>query len=74
MYKKYTQIVFNIKEKEVLESRYCKERNRRVADRIEAVLLNADGWTQKQVTQALRIRYETEQVSKNPFPNIIPSL
>jgi transposase len=46
-------------EKEQLELRHKTERDRRVADRIKAVLLNSEGWSQKQISQALRIRYET---------------
>ena len=50
------KIELTIKEKEELESRHSKERDGRVRDRIKAVLLNAEGWTQKQIAQALRIR------------------
>lgn len=53
------KIELTIKEKQDLESQHSKERDHRVADRIKAVLLNAEGWTQKQIAQALRIRYET---------------
>ena len=56
-------------EKEELESRHRKERDRRIADRIKAVLLNAEGWTQKQIAQALRIRYETVQDHLNDYRN-----
>ncbi len=61
------RIELTIKEKEELESQYSKERDRRVADRIKAVLLNAEGWTQKQIAQALRIRYETVQDHLNDY-------
>jgi len=54
-------IEFTRAEKEQLELRHRKERDRRVADRIKAVLLRSEGWTQKQIAQALRIRYETVQ-------------
>lgn len=47
------------KEKEKLEKRHRTERDRRVADRIKAVLLHAEGWTQVEIAQALRIRPET---------------
>ena len=40
-----------------------------MADRIKAVLLNAEGWTQKQIAQALRIRYETVQDHLNDYRN-----
>ncbi|WP_338453673.1 helix-turn-helix domain-containing protein [Candidatus Bealeia paramacronuclearis] len=63
------KIELTIKEKQDLEFQHSKERDRRVADRIKAVLLNAEGWTQKQIAQALRIPYETVQdhlTSQNP--------
>ena len=41
--------------KESLEKQHRQERDRRVADRIKAVLLCAEGWTQTQIAQALRI-------------------
>jgi len=46
------KIILTIIEKEELELQHRKERDRRVADRIKAVLLNAEGWTQKQIAQA----------------------
>ncbi len=46
-------------EKENLEKRHKTERDKRLADRIKAVLLCNEGWTQKQISQALRIRPET---------------
>lgn len=67
MYKFDMRIELTIKEKENLESQHRKERDRRVADRIKAVLLNAEGWTQKQIAQALRIRYETVQDHLNDY-------
>jgi transposase len=63
------KIVLTIIEKEALELQHSKERDRRVADRIKAVLLNAEGWTQKQIAQALRIRYETVQDHLNDYQN-----
>lgn len=63
------RIELTIREKEELESQHSKERDRRVADRIKAVLLNAEGWTQKQIAQALRIRYETVQDHLNDYKN-----
>lgn len=56
-------------DKELLENRHRTERDRRVADRLKAVLLNAEGWTQKQIAQALRIRYETVQNHLNDYKN-----
>lgn len=61
------KIELTIKEKEELESRHSKERDGRVRDRIKAVLLTAEGWTQKQIAQALRIRYETVQDHLNDY-------
>lgn len=46
-------------EKERLEREHKKARDRRVADRIKAVLLHSEGWSQLQISQALRIRPET---------------
>ena len=63
------KIELSIKEKEELELQHSKERDRRVADRIKAVLLNAEGWTQMQIAQALRIRYETVQDHLNDYKN-----
>ena len=61
------KIELTVREKEELESQHSKERDRRVADRIKAVLLTAEGWTQKQIAQALRIRYETVQDHLNDY-------
>jgi transposase len=49
--------------------RHRKERDRRVADRFKAILLSAEGWTQQQIAQALRIRYETVQNHLNDYRN-----
>ena len=46
-------------EKGALEARHRKERDRRVADRIKAVLLSDEGWSITQIAQALRIHVET---------------
>lgn len=61
------KIELKFREKEDLELQHSKERDRRVADRIKAVLLTAEGWTQKQIAQALRIRYETVQDHLNDY-------
>lgn len=47
------------KEKQKLEKRHKNERDGRVRDRIKAVLLHNEGWTQIEIAQALRIRPET---------------
>ena len=39
--------------------RHRTERDRHAADRINAVLLHDEGWTQVEIAQALRIRPET---------------
>lgn len=44
------RIILTPSEKEELESQHKRERDRRIADRIKAVLLNAEGWTQMRVT------------------------
>jgi transposase len=46
-------------EQESLESKHRRERDGRVRDRIKAVLLCAEGWSQIQIAQALRIHVET---------------
>lgn len=46
-------------EKANLENQHKRERDRRIADRIKAVLLNSEGWSQVEISQALRIRPET---------------
>ncbi|MEI6806773.1 MAG: IS630 family transposase [Myxococcaceae bacterium] len=46
-------------EKEELEIRHSKERDGRIRDRIKAVLLFAEGWSQRQIAQALRLHPET---------------
>lgn len=42
-----------------LETRHRRERDGRVRDRIKAVLLRNEGWTHRQIAQALRIHEET---------------
>lgn len=53
------EIILTSADKQALEEQHKKERDRRIADRIKAVLLHCEGWTQKQISQALRIRAET---------------
>jgi transposase len=59
MYPLCMVIVLENREKQELESRHRTERDRRVADRIKAVLLCAEGWKQYQIAQALRIHPDT---------------
>ncbi len=42
-----------------LEKRHRVERDGRIRDRIKAVLLKSEGWTDRQIAQALRIHEET---------------
>ena len=59
MYTIGMRIILTNTEKEELESQHRRERDRRVADRIKAVLLCAEGWKQYQIAQALRIHPDT---------------
>jgi len=52
-------IKLSSEQKAALEKQHKTERDRRIADRIKAVLLHVEGWTQNQIAQALRIRPET---------------
>ncbi len=58
-YKRRMEINLTPDEKKALEAQHKRERDRRVADRIKAVLLHAEGWSQMAIAQALRIRPET---------------
>ena len=49
----------NQEQKRTLENRHRRERDGRVRDRIKAVLLKHEGWTERQVAQALRLHEET---------------
>ena len=46
-------------QKEKLESRHRQESDGRVRDRIKGVLLKNEGWSNKEIAQALRIHEET---------------
>jgi transposase len=46
-------------QKKELEAQHKKERDSKVCDRIKAVLLSSEGWTQSQIAQALRIHETT---------------
>ena len=45
--------------KKALEKRHRGERDSRVCDRIKAVLLKSEGWTDRQIAKALKIHEET---------------
>jgi transposase len=53
------QIHLTAEEKDALEARHKRERDGRVKDRLKAVLLFSEGWSQVAIAQALRIRPET---------------
>ena len=53
------QINLDQKRKIELEIAHKGERDKRVADRIKAVLLNNEGWSNRQIAQGLRIHEET---------------
>jgi transposase len=63
------KIILTPLEKEDLEKQHRRERDGRVRDRIKAVLLNAEGWSQQQIAQALRIHYETIHDHLNDYVN-----
>jgi transposase len=46
-------------QKQELEARHRCERDKRVCDRIKAVLLKSEGWPNRAIAQALRVRVET---------------
>ncbi len=46
-------------QKSDLETRHRTERNGKIRDRIKAVLLHSEGWSQKDIAQALRINEST---------------
>lgn len=53
------KITLTAAQKIELEKQHKIERDKRVADRIKAVLLHSEGWTQRQIAQALRINEPT---------------
>jgi transposase len=53
------KISLTAEQKRDLELLHRHEDDARVCDRIKAVLLNSEGWTQRQIAQALRIHEET---------------
>ena len=52
-------IPLNEEEKQALEQRHRVERDGRVRDRIKAVLLRNEGWSARQIGQALRLHEDT---------------
>lgn len=53
------KLLLTTEEKEDLEIRHKRERDGRIKDRIKAVLLFCEGWSQIQIAQALRIKPAT---------------
>ena len=52
-------ILLSTEEKQSLEIQHKRQRDSRICDRIKAVLLSSEGWTQRQISQALRISPDT---------------
>ncbi len=50
-----------------LDKQHKSERDRRIRDRIKAGLLCSEGWTQRQITQALRINESTVAEHLNDY-------
>lgn len=57
------------KQKTELEVQHKKERNSKVSDRIKAVLLSSEGWSQSQIAQALRIHETTVAIHIKEYLN-----
>lgn len=63
------QINLDQKRKQELEQSHKAEHDGRVRDRIKAVLLNCEGWSNRQIVQALRINEETIFTHLHDFIN-----
>lgn len=61
------KIILTSSQKIVLEQQHKLERDSRVCDRIKAVLLCSEGWSQKQIAQALRIHETTVQTHLSDY-------
>jgi hypothetical protein len=64
------EIKLNQQYKQELEAKHKNERDRRIADRIKAVLLCSEGWTNRQIAQALRLNEETVFNHLSDFVNL----
>lgn len=64
------QINLSKEQKEQLELKHKSERDVRICDRIKAVLLNSEGWNNRQIAQALRIHEETVFTHLADFINL----
>ena len=56
------KIALSKEQKQQLEEQHKSERDSRICDRIKAVLLSSEGWSQKQIAQALRLHETTVHV------------
>src|SRR3990167_11128546 len=54
-----TKISLTKEQKRALELAHAQERDKLVSDRIKAVLLRDEGWTIRQIAQALRLHEDT---------------
>jgi DNA-binding NarL/FixJ family response regulator len=61
------QILLSEDRKRVLESQHRKERDGRVRDRLKAVLLKSEGWSEEAIAQALRIHESTVREHLNEW-------
>jgi len=61
------KIILTEAQKVGLEQQHKIERDSRICDRIKAVLLSSEGWSQKQIAQALRIHETTVWGHLNDF-------
>lgn len=61
------KIILTAAQKVGLEQQHKLERDSRVCDRIKAVLLSSEGWSQKQIAQALRIHETTVQTHLSDY-------
>lgn len=64
------QINLSQNQKNHLEARHKSERDVRICDRIKAVLLNSEGWSNRQIAQALRLHEETVFTHLSDFVNL----
>ena len=61
------KINLTLTQKVELEKQHKSERDGRIRDRIKAVLLCSEGWTQRQIAQALRINESTVAEHLNDY-------
>ena len=61
------KIILTETQKSDLEKRHKSEKNGKIRDRIKAILLNSEGWSQKNISQALRINESTVYEHLNEY-------